>query len=97
MNSQKKQVQEFVAAIKENGRKCWNEPEDESFINQLVHVHPESDGSITICDNFERFFSSIYRVDRQGNWYIRTMFSGEPEREYSFEKAMSDASIMYTG
>lgn len=91
------QVDKFVAAIKENAAKIWTEPDDKDFIDELVYVKVLDDGSVSICDNYERFFSTIYRVDTNGNWFYRTMYSDMPEREYSFEKAMGDASIMYTG
>jgi len=91
------QVEKFVAAIKENATKVWTEPDDKDFIDGLVYVEKLEDGSVSISDNYERFFSIIYRVDANGNWYYRTMYSDMPEREYSFEKAMGDASIMYTG
>jgi hypothetical protein len=91
------QVQQFIAAVKKNGQECWNEPGDETFVDSLLSVHKLDDGSVTISDNYERFFSSIYRVDVNGNWFIRDMFSDEGEKPYSFECAMSDASILYTG
>ena len=90
-------VKQFVEAVKVNARQVWNEPGDESFIDQLLYVHDLPDGSTSISDNFERFFSLVYRVDTAGNWYVRDIFSEMPERPYPFEYAMADASIMYTG
>ncbi|MFA6270650.1 MAG: hypothetical protein WC657_05605, partial [Candidatus Paceibacterota bacterium] len=69
------QVETFVAAIKENAAKVWDQPDDGKFIDQLLYIKKLGDGSISISDNFERFFPTIYRVDVSGNWYIRDMYS----------------------
>lgn len=90
-------VKAFVAAVLANARQVWTEAADASFVEQLIYVGEHEDGSVTICDNFEKFFATIYRVAKDGSWTIRTMYSDEPERPYSFEKAMADAGIMYTG
>jgi len=90
-------VKAFVAAVLANARQVWTDDADASFIEKLVHVDQREDGSVTICDNFEKFFSTIYRVAKDGSWTIRTMYSDEPERPYSFAKAMADAGILYTG
>jgi hypothetical protein len=60
-----------------------------------AYASKERDGW-EVADNFERYFSKIY-VYRDGKWFTRTMYSDEPERPYSFSKAMSDARIMYEG
>lgn len=91
------QVKQFIEAVKKNAAEVWNEPDDKDFINSLLYVHSLPDGSTSISDNFEKFFPLIYRVDKDGNWFIRTMYSDTGERPYSFEKAMGDARIMYTG
>jgi len=90
-----KQVSEFVKAVKENARKVWTEADDASFIDSLLYVREDHEGT-AIMDNYERFFDSIYRVDAKGNWYVRNGYYSS-EKPYTFEKAMSDASIMYTG
>ena len=92
------QVQKFVEAVKENARQSWTKPEDKEFIDSLLHVFTQDDGSVTISDNYERFFDIIYVVRVDGSWSYRKMWSESGElKSYSFEQAMSDASIMYTG
>lgn len=90
-------VQKFIDAVKENAKQVWNEPGDDDFIDSLLYVDTKKDGSIVICDNYEKFFQTIYRIDTTGNWHVREMYSERSERMYSFEAAMVDASIMYTG
>jgi len=92
-----KEIEQFIAAIKENASNIWNKPDDKDFIDGLICVVKLKDGSTSICDNYERFFHAIYRIDEQGNWYIRYMYSEKPERPYSFVQAMRDAKIIYTG
>lgn len=94
------QAKQFIAAVKENAAKCWDQPDDKDFIEKLLYVYEFPNGSVSISDNFEKFFSIMYRVDKDGNWFVRRMYSDEPadqEKPYTFECAMSDASIMYTG
>lgn len=93
-----RQVQEFVEAAKNNASKVWNEPEDKEFVNELLYVYTQEDGSIIISDNFERFFDIIYRVTPDGEWSYRRVWSESSVwKPYSFMQAMSDASILYTG
>ena len=93
-----KQVKEFVEAAKANARQVWNQPDDKEFVNELLHVHKQDDGSITISDNYEHFFDTIYRVTPDGEWSYRRMWSESSVwKPYSFAKAMNDASILYTG
>ncbi len=93
-----KQVQEFSEAVKKNARQVWNEPDDKSFVDDLLFIEEQDDGSVTISDNFEKFFDTIYRVTSDGEWSYRRMWSESSAwKPYSFAQAMSDASIMYTG
>ena len=91
------QANQLIEAIKENARQVWTEPEDKEFIEDLLYVKELPNGSTEVSDNFEKFFDIIYRVDKEGNWYIRRMYGERGEDPYTFEKAMADASIMYTG
>ena len=93
-----KQVKEFMEAVKANAHRVWNEPDDKDFVNELLYIHEQDDGSITISDNYERFFDIIYRVTPDGEWSYRRMWSESVRwKPYTFAQAMSDASIMYTG
>lgn len=93
-----KQVQEFIKCAKENARKVWNKPNDDEFVNDLLYISEQDDGSTTISDNYEHFFDIIYRVTSDGEWsYRRALTESSEWKSYSFAKAMSDASIMYTG
>ncbi len=89
------QVRNFITAALDNARKV--EGWDESFIQQLLYVKVDRDGGVTISDNFERFFGSVYTYTYGGKWLIRSMYSEEGDREYSYDKAMADARILYTG
>lgn len=97
MNIQNTQAQQFIAAVKENARQVWDGKDDEQFVERILSVRELPDGSTQIADNYETLFGSIYRVDMQGNWFIRNAYSEAGERPYSFDKAMADASIMFTG
>lgn len=101
-------VQRFLTALRENALQVegWADMEFEGgkacFADRIAYTKVKDDGTITICDNFERFFSTIfeYRPDPaepNGRWTIREMYSDEPARAYSFELAMADASILFTG
>lgn len=92
-----KEAEQFIEAVKKNARLVWDEPDDEDFVNELLFVQ-EKDGVVTISDNYEKFFQTMYRITSDGKWWCRSMWSESVEwREYSFSKAMGDASIMYTG
>lgn len=100
-------VARFVAALRDNALKVedWSTPDlkgGRCFADTVVHVSVKPDGSVTICDNYERFFSTIYTYtpdadSPDGRWTTRRMYSDEPAAPYSFEEAMADASIMFTG
>lgn len=101
-------VRRFVEALRENARRVptWDVPSLEGskcFADTIVYVYATADGRITICDNYERFFSTIYdfRPDPAdpsgGTWSIRQAYSDEPGEPYTFEQAMADAAIMFTG
>lgn len=102
-------VRRFVDALRENALKVdgWDVKELERgtkcMADIVIHVSVKSDGRITICDNFERFFSIIYDFTPDpgdpdgGRWQTREMYSSEPAQDYSYEQAMADAAIMFTG
>lgn len=91
-----KQVKEFVEAATANAKEAWGE--DNIIAKDVMFAERGEDGSWTVSDNYERFFSTIYRFDpKSGAWTIRTMYAGEPEKPYTFEKVMADASILFTG
>jgi len=88
-------VREFVNVALDNARKAWDDDPSEDFVLSLLYVHEESDGW-HVSDNYERFFSGIYRY-HEGQWYVRGMYSDTPERPCSHGSMMSTASILYTG
>jgi predicted porin len=91
------QVKSFVEAILSNARTKWDSPDDEGFVEKLLYIRQEGD-VIEVSDNFERFFDTIYQYNVvTDTWRLRYGYSDKPEKAYSYEKAMSDASIMYTG
>lgn len=91
------EVQKFCLAVKESALKV--EGWDEKFAESLLWVDIDSvSGAVTMCDNFERFFSGIYKYYPDTNkWTIRGMYSDGGERPYYFARAMSDARFMFTG
>jgi hypothetical protein len=62
-----------------------------------------------VCDNYEKFFDTIYTFtpskdspegnthSPNGEWSIRWMYADREPETYSYEKAMADAQIMFTG
>lgn len=89
------EVRQLKEAIEANERASSAENGMESLPDP-VYAKKNSDGSWSVLDNYERFFDTIY-IYRDGQWSVREMYSDEPERPYSFARAMSDARIMYTG
>ncbi len=89
------QVQAFVVKLRANASTV--EGWDDDFVSELLYIDRKEDGSITVSDNYEKFFSTIYTYTVEGKWMIRSMWGGGGDRLYSHEQAMSDASIMYTG
>jgi len=59
----RRQISDFVGAIKENARKVWKDTADNEFIESLLYINEDDDGFVEISDNYERFFYTIYRVD----------------------------------
>lgn len=88
------EVQLFVTALHENAKLAFG---DKSFAESIAGVEMQDDGSIVVCDNYERFFSTMYTYYPDGRWTVRTMYSEQPEREYDFQRVMCDARIMHTG
>ena len=84
------EVKKFVDAVEANAK------EAEMSLSRLVHTKMKDDGSWQMSDNYERFWSLIYTY-RDGEWFVRDMHSERSEKPYTFAKAMSDASMMYTG
>lgn len=95
LNTLPEQVRNFVTAVQENAHKV--EGWDEDFIGSLLYIHPDRDGGWVVSDNYERFFGSVYTYTYGGKWLVRSMYSEEGDREYTYDKAMGDARIMYTG
>lgn len=85
-----KEVLALEAAIEANARSAGLE------LPAFVSVNKEDDGSWVLCDNYERYFLTMY-VYEDGQWFVRQMYSDTPRKPYSFERAMQDASMMYTG
>lgn len=89
------QVRQLKETIEANERKSSKE-NGEDPLPDPVDVHRHSDGSWAVSDNYERFFNTVF-VYRDGQWFTRTLWGDGGEKPYSFEKAMADASMMYTG
>jgi hypothetical protein len=84
-------VKAFLAAMIENGKKVWAPTETGfCFAEEIPYVAVNEDGSVEISDNFERFFNWTYAYSPTGEWTI----DGKP---YSYEEAMADAGMMFTG
>jgi hypothetical protein len=96
------QVKTFVDALVANAKQVegWDECDLEGgkcFADTVVYVKRLEDGSIQVCDNYEKFFDTIYTHSPEGQWSIRWMYADREPQTYSYEQAMSDASIMFTG
>lgn len=97
------EVRQFVTAMIANAKTVegWAvlefNDDTECFADRIPYVKRLSDGSVQICDNIEKFFSTIYRFSPEGVWTVREMYSDEPPKPYTFEQCMADASIMFTG
>jgi hypothetical protein len=89
------QVRNFIAEVHINAKRV--EEWDEDFIQSLLYVQVDKDGGVTISDNYERFFGTVYTYTYGGKWLVRSMYGEGGDREYSYDKVMADASIMYTG
>lgn len=102
-------VKLFVEAMIANAKKVegWDEPSlihgsVETFADSVVYVKRLDDGNgnvtFEVMDNYERFFDRIYRYDPANNaWQVRWCYSEREPIAYTFERAMLDASIMFTG
>ena|SRR5277367_80809 len=96
------QVTSFVTALIANAKQVegWDGHDMEggkSFAETIPYVKRLDDGSIQVCDNYERFFDTIYTHSPQGEWSVRWMYADRQAQAYSYEQAMSDANIMFTG
>ena len=96
------QVRNFITACVANAKTVgtWSVCDMEGgkcFADTLLCISQNDDGSVEISDNYEQFFSTIYTYTAQGEWKVRRMYSEEAYRPYSYEKAMRDASVLYTG
>jgi hypothetical protein len=92
-----KPVRDLRDAILANARKAWGE--DDIVAQDIAFVFSSPTGDRwEISDNYERFFSTIYYYYPQTDtWTTRKMYSDDEEQPYTFEKAMADARIMFTG
>ncbi len=100
-------VQRFLTALRDNALRVegWEVKDlagGKCIADRVAHVEVKDNGTITICDNFERFFATMYDYtpdanEPNGRWMVREMYSDEPAKPYSFELAMADAAIMFTG
>lgn len=89
------QVRNFITAVQDNARQV--EGWDEDFVQSLLYVNTDKDGGVTVSDNYERFFGSVYTYTYGGKWLIRSMYSEGGDRPYSYAQVMGDAAIMFTG
>jgi hypothetical protein len=95
------QVRLFCVAMYENAKECdrYARKDYERSIDiadSRVCLEHTDDDCWTICDNYERA-PFIYVVHPDGSWKIHEMYGDEPEKDYTFEQAMADAAIMFTG
>lgn len=102
-------VQRFLKALRENALKVegWDvkdiDGDTKCMADDVIHVSVKPDGKVTICDNYERFFPIIYDYTPDpadpdgGRWQTREMYSDGSAQDYTFDKAMADAAIMFTG
>lgn len=103
------QVRTFVQALIANAKEVegWEVCDLEGgkcFADTIPYVKLLSDGRIQVCDNYEKFFDTIYTYtpsadesERAGKWEIRWMYADREPRSYTFEKCMADAHCMFTG
>lgn len=99
------QVRTFVQALIANAKEAhegWGEHDYEDgrcFADMIPGVESQEDGTYIVCDNFERFFSTMYHFipEGEGRWEVRNMYGEGGWRPYTYEKALADASIMFTG
>ena len=82
-------VNEFKKALIDNSEEAFGERwEDAAYVSS-------HEGYVTISDNYERFFSLVYKVTDDGEWFVRGY--DQDFKPYTQSQAMQDASIMYTG
>lgn len=96
------QVKSFVEALIANAKQVegWDTCDLEGgkcFADTIPYVKKLDDGSVEVCDNYEKFFDGIFIYSAEGDWSLRFMYSDRLPELYSYEKAMADASIMFTG
>lgn len=103
------QVKDFVTALVANAKlnKEWAICDMEGgkcFADTIPYVKRQVDGSYQISDNYERFFDTIYvftpnadATHSPGEWSLRYGYSDIAPHSYTYEQAMADASIMFTG
>jgi hypothetical protein len=97
------EVKTFVSALVANAKQVegWDTCDMEGgrcFADTIPYVKTLDDGeSVQVCDNYERFFDTIYTYHPTQGWSIRWMYADREPESYSYEKAMADAQIMFTG
>lgn len=96
------QVKTFVAALVQNAKQVeeWAICDMEGgkcFADTIPYVKTLEDGSVQVCDNYEKFFDTIYTYHPTHGWSIRWMYADRAPKSYSYEMAMADANIMFTG
>ena len=90
-------VLKLKKAIIANAKKAWGDDDIVAQDIAFVFYHRRH-GKWEVSDNYERFFSTIYAYyPETDTWTTRTMFGEDEEKPYTFEKAMADARIMFTG
>jgi len=89
MNQLPDEVKQFITTCNENAQKAIE-------IDDIIYVQKCEDGSFEISDNYDRFFSTVWKYTADKKWMV---YDRGEERwdEYSFELAMEDASILMTG
>lgn len=90
------QVKKFVEAATANAFEAWGI--DSPIAKDVMYASINDEGLWVVCDNYERFFSTIYEYDpKKGAWTTRTMYAGDERKPYTFELVMADARILFTG
>lgn len=97
-NKLPKSVKEFINAARESARRVPEWRGDDDFIDSLLYIKVMGDGSVEVSDNYERFFDTIYTFRPDGSVELRWGYADhEAVRDYALEKALSDASILFSG
>ena len=90
------QVRKFVEAATANAFKAWGE--GSIIAKDIMYVNLNDEDLWVVCDNYEKFFSTIYEYDPKGDvWTTRTMYAGDGRVPRTFDEVMADTECIFTG